>query len=74
MRHWKWAVWALLPLLTFLVSGSAAVASVDQVTTDIIVMIASGATLILSTLAMICSPVWDGKWLLRLIANAIMPS
>ena len=48
MRHWKWAVWALLPLLTFLGSGAAA-ASVDQVTVDIGVMIASGATLTLGT-------------------------
>ncbi len=49
MWHWKWAVWALLPLLAFLGYRSAAAGSVDQVTTDIIVMIASGAALTLST-------------------------
>ena len=49
MRRWKWVVWAVLPLLTFLGFGSAAAGSVDQVTTDIIILIASGATLTLGT-------------------------
>lgn len=49
MRHWKWAVWAMVPLLTCMGMGLAYAGSVDQVTTDIIVMIASGATLTLGT-------------------------
>jgi hypothetical protein len=49
MWHWKLAVWVLLPLLTCWSFGSASAASVDQVTTDIIIMIASGAALTLST-------------------------
>ena len=48
MRHWKWAVWALLPLLTFLGPGAYA-ASVDQVTVDIGILFATGATLTLGT-------------------------
>ncbi len=49
MQQWKRVVWAVLTLLTFLGSGSVSAASVDQVTTDIIVMIASSATLTLGT-------------------------
>lgn len=48
MRHWKWAVWALLPLLTCLGPGSATAGSVDQVTTDIGIFLASSVTLTLT--------------------------
>jgi hypothetical protein len=49
MQQWKRVVWVVLPLLTFLGSGSVSAASVDQVTTEIIIMIASSATLTLGT-------------------------
>jgi hypothetical protein len=49
MRHWKWALGALLPLLTFLCSGLVFAASVDQVTVGVDLMIASSATLTLGT-------------------------
>ena len=49
MQHGNWALWALLPLLIFLAPESARAGSVDQVTVDIGVMFASGASLTLGT-------------------------
>jgi hypothetical protein len=48
MQHWKWATWALLPLLIFLGPGSAAAGSVDQVTVDISIFLVSSVTLTLT--------------------------